>query len=99
MPGVYAFIRPSLMLIPKQGVCYHTARRPGSYTVTVPNHWPLFFRPHVGTRPTSRVRCAQTLSRRLLPDTDRPGSREVLLPPRPLRTVLETCASYGSSIH
>ena len=24
------------MLIPKQGVCYHTARRPGSYTVTVP---------------------------------------------------------------
>ena len=25
------------MLIPKQGVCYHTARRPGSYTVTVPN--------------------------------------------------------------
>src|SRR5208283_3678850 len=36
MPGVYAFIRPSLMLIPKQGVCYHTARRPGSYTVTVP---------------------------------------------------------------
>ena len=24
------------MLIPKQGVCYHTARRPGSYNVTVP---------------------------------------------------------------
>ena len=26
------------MLIPKQGVCYHTARRPGSYTVTVPKY-------------------------------------------------------------
>ena len=24
------------MPIPKQGVCYHTARRPGSYNVTVP---------------------------------------------------------------
>jgi hypothetical protein len=36
MPGVYAFMRPSLMLISKQGVCYHTARRPGSYIVTVP---------------------------------------------------------------
>jgi len=41
-----------------------------SYSLTT-DHWPLFFRPHVGTRPTSRVRCAQTLSRRLLPDTDR----------------------------
>src|SRR5271157_3296634 len=29
----------------------------------------------------------------------RSGSRETLLPPRPLRTVLETCASYGSSLH
>ena len=28
------------MLIPKQGVCYHTARRPGSYTVTVPKRLP-----------------------------------------------------------
>src|SRR4051794_36747381 len=36
MPGVYAFMRPSVMLIPKQGVCYHTARRLGSYSVTVP---------------------------------------------------------------
>ena len=29
------------MLIPKQGVCYHTARRPGSYTVTVHKGKPL----------------------------------------------------------
>jgi hypothetical protein len=27
------------------------------------------------------------------------GSRETLLSPRPLRTVRETCASYGSSLH
>jgi len=61
-------------------------------------HWPLFFRstPHAGT---SGVRSCADPPRRLLPDTDKPGSREVLLPPRPLRTVLETCASYGSSIH
>jgi hypothetical protein len=29
------------MLIPKQSVCYHTARRPGSYAVTVPELSPL----------------------------------------------------------
>jgi hypothetical protein len=28
----------------------------------------------------------------------RSGSRETLLSPRPLRTVRETCASYGSSL-
>src|SRR5271157_3728587 len=70
-------------------------------------HWPLAT-DHCSpaTRPSSRrppgpagSGRAQTLPRWLLPATDRPGSREVLLPPRPLRTVLETCASYGSSIH
>src|SRR5208337_3742035 len=67
--------------------------------------WPLFSRPTPhASRLTPHARPAgsghaQTLPRWLLPSTDRPGSREVLLPPRPLRTVLETCASYGSSIH
>src|SRR5208283_2394832 len=42
---------------------------------------------------------AQTLPRWLLPATDRPGSREVLLPPRPLRTGRESCPSSSSSIH
>ena len=34
--GVYASMRPSLMLIPEQSAGYHIARRPGSYNVTVP---------------------------------------------------------------
>ena len=58
------------------------------------------------TRPSSRrppgpagSGRAQTLPRWLLPDTDRPGSREVLLPPRPLRTGRESCPSSSSSIH
>src|SRR3954454_9354719 len=39
IPGAYATIRPSLMLIPRRGACYHTERRPGSYIVPVPKGW------------------------------------------------------------
>src|SRR5271157_409300 len=35
----------------------------------------------------------------LLPSTHRSGSREVLLPPRPLRTGRESCPSSSSSVH
>src|SRR5208337_41462 len=80
--------------------------------------WPLFSRltPHA-SRPTLRVPRrdqrgagrARTLPRWLLPDTDRPGSREVLLPPRsgkevtsppppPLRTARESFPSCSSSL-
>src|SRR5271157_5204039 len=69
---------------------------------TVP--WPLFSRPTppaprpTTPRPAGSGR-AQTLPRWLLPATDQPGSREVLLPPRPLRTGRESCPSSSSSIH
>src|SRR5271157_5433348 len=59
-------------------------------------HWPLFSRRPPGPAGSGH---AQTLPRWLLPSTDRPGSREVLLPPRPLRTGRESCPSSSSSIH
>ncbi len=63
-------------------------------------HWPQFSRHSpLATRHSPLATTSYDPPPWLLPDTDRPGSREVLLPPRPLRTVLETCASYGSSIH
>src|SRR5208337_5660450 len=51
------------------------------------------------TRHASGVTRARTLPRWLLLSTDRSGSREVLLPPRPLRTGRESCPSSSSSIH
>ena len=42
---------------------------------------------------------AWTLPRWLLPVTDQSGSREALLPPRPLRTGRESFPSSSSSIH
>ncbi len=51
------------------------------------------------SRPTSGVRSCADPPRWVLPSTDRPGSREVLLPPRPLRTGRESCLSSSSSIH
>src|SRR5208337_2237439 len=71
--------------------------------------WPLFSRPTPPTPGPAGAGWAQTFPRLLLPSTDRPGSREVLLPPRsgkevtsppppPLRTARESFPSCSSSL-
>jgi len=67
--------------------------RSSSHASRPPPHAP---RPTPDQRGSGR---AQAHPRWLLTDTDRPGSREVLLPPRPLRTGHESCPSSSSSIH
>src|SRR5208337_2045333 len=89
-------------IIAESGMGYPLLGTPERWVVsTVP--WPLFsrLRPHASrsTTPDQRGQVVRRPSPAGYSDTNRPGSREVLLPPRPLRTGRESCPSSSSSIH